>query len=837
MSRVSRPETGPTWPAVFLQIAALSAFAIGQPLLQLIRQNPEFLVVHDCRAVDLIVLLLVLFVLPPLLLSGVVYLTGLGGARFRLWIHAAILGGLFVLVTLPLVDRLPAVGGWATLAVVAVLALGLGILYVRSRLLQQNLTYLALAVPAFLVLFLGSQPVRHILVAEQTPPVLATSAGADDTPVIMIVLDELPTSTLMTADLELDQELFPNFARLADCSTWYRNATSVSPATLRSVPCIMSGVFPTWDETPTVDEHPRNIFTLLGASHQVISGETLTHLCPEDLLSEPIPRLQQRLALLLEDTTILYQHIVVPGAWRGRLIRVSEHWGGFRESAAYQGHGDKPKTKIDEFEDFVASLQKGEKPFLAVGHFLLPHIPFRFLPSGQVYNWRKGAPTRDDLTWGPDELVMAHSYRRHIINVVTTDRLIGDLLDRLEALDLLRETAIVLTADHGVNHRVGQPRRRFSDESAGDIMPVPLFIKQPGQTTGVVDDRYAQTVDIMPTLTAALGVDPGWSFDGRNLNDNAFDRTELDFLDQDTHEHRKISTDVMRQRLATIQWKQSLFGTHGGLERLFTMGDAGGLRGQDILKFRDSSDFRSANHADLRGRILEEPRLKNVDLSAHFIPAEINGIVQNHTGNGRLNLALALNGRIAGVSQTYLAGPEPGTVNWQITVDPTDLRNGNNEARLFLVTDPTRREGLVPIPLFTPSFLAVDLGGRHVAGIEEEGLIDSEDWDGRWVRWTKGRGVWKIPLKAGERPTTLTVGLVSSGPPGGQLRVTVNGSRLLDQHLPQGDWETRLPLYGVEFTDRLIVVLESRIWVPAEHSPESTDRRELGVAVRTLVVK
>src|SRR5690606_24984891 len=48
-----------------------------------------------------------------------------------------------------------------------------------------------------------------------------------------------------------------------------------------------------------------------------------------------------------------------------------------------------------------------------------------------------------------------------------------------------------------------------------EIAYVPLLVKAPGQTTGSVDDRNVQGVDLLPTLADLVGVEIPWEVDGR----------------------------------------------------------------------------------------------------------------------------------------------------------------------------------------------------------------------------------------------------------------------------------------------------------------------------------
>ena len=63
-------------------------------------------------------------------------------------------------------------------------------------------------------------------------------------PIVHVVFDELPLSTLVGADGDIDAKLFPNFARLARASTWYRNATTVNDLTAAAVPAQLTGEQP-----------------------------------------------------------------------------------------------------------------------------------------------------------------------------------------------------------------------------------------------------------------------------------------------------------------------------------------------------------------------------------------------------------------------------------------------------------------------------------------------------------------------------------------------------------------------------------------------------------------
>ena len=60
------------------------------------------------------------------------------------------------------------------------------------------------------------------------PPAFSAAASAAKPPVAMMVFDEFSLGILMTADGHVDRGRFPNFAGLADRSTWYRRHTTLA---------------------------------------------------------------------------------------------------------------------------------------------------------------------------------------------------------------------------------------------------------------------------------------------------------------------------------------------------------------------------------------------------------------------------------------------------------------------------------------------------------------------------------------------------------------------------------------------------------------------------------
>ena len=101
------------------------------------------------------------------------------------------------------------------------------------------------------------------------------------TPVVLVVFDEMPTTSLLGRRGGVDHIRYPNFGSFAQRSTWYSNATTVSDATKFAIPAILDGRAPKRNVGPTSAGHPKNIFTLLHRQrYRLEVEEEATDLCP-----------------------------------------------------------------------------------------------------------------------------------------------------------------------------------------------------------------------------------------------------------------------------------------------------------------------------------------------------------------------------------------------------------------------------------------------------------------------------------------------------------------------------------------------------------------------------
>jgi hypothetical protein len=351
------------------------------------------------------------------------------------------------------------------------------------------------------------------------------------------VFDELPLTTLLGEDGSIDAARFPNFARLARTSTWYRDATTVDDLTTEAVPAQLTGRLPRAGRLPTARDHPRSLFTLFERSHAITAIEPITDVCPDRLCADVRPRTADRLRTLESDLEVVVQHLLLPQDLRDGLPPIDNVWEGFGAAAApgeLRGGSNLRRDVLDRlanddatagFERAIAALQRpGPRPPLLFVHSTLPHGPWRYLPDGREYDIEGveylGLATEG---WVGPQWQVDQGFQRHVLQVQYADRLLGRLLDALQAARLLDDAVLVVAADHGAAFMTGEPRRPVNRANVGAIAPVPFFVKRPGQRSGRVSDGAVRTIDVLPTIAAAAGAALPWRVDGRPADERPVD--------------------------------------------------------------------------------------------------------------------------------------------------------------------------------------------------------------------------------------------------------------------------------------------------------------------------
>jgi hypothetical protein len=666
-----------------LHLLVLSAFALAQPLLDILGKNAEFFAVRGSTALDVVAFALAITFVPALVLLALELAVGalhVGAGRLLHLVFAGALAGLFA------VQAFERAGLDATvllIAAAAAIALAAAVALWRMRAFRSFLTVLGPAPLVFLGLFLFTSPASDIVFAEDVDVDVASVRA--DAPVVMVVFDELPTISLLGSDGEIDEGRFPNFARLARDSTWFRNTTTLSGSTTLAVPALLTGNAPRRGSLPLFQEHPRNLFTLLAGRYRLNVTESQTRLCPAELCEREAPETRERLASLYSDARVVYLHLVAPPALEDRLPAIDEAWGNFgqeevaEEEIPLDAHTDLPGVdirtfyvgRVREWKRFVRSIGSGgsRRPSLDFLHVLLPHGPWLYFPDGRVSGVAEPrAPGRKGELWW-DEGLALQAHQRHLLQLGYTDKLLGELLAKLERTGRYERSLVVVTADHGISFRAGDLRRAPTEANLPELAFVPLFLKLPGESRGRIVDDHVRITDIVPTIAAALGTELPWKISGRSALDEAFEPSNTVRVGR----VRAPFEETLAAREASLRRQLGLFGE--GDWDLYGAEDPAQLVGTPVADLAGGGVAGAATVDSTGSRLLRSLRPR-----ARVVPTPLAGTLEGVEKGEQL--ILAVNGRVAGVARAYQRDGED-SVRFSVLADPDAFRPGRNDVRFF----------------------------------------------------------------------------------------------------------------------------------------------------------
>ena len=661
------------------QLAALWAYGVSQPIFAVLDANPEFLVVRGSSRVEVIAFTLILSLAPPLAALTLEWLLSLVSAHAGDVAHILLIGAFSVPLAARIVEVLSSDVSVAVVTTVALCVVGVAS-YVRWKAVRLFLAY-SIVLPV-----VGATAFVHGI------PLTTDNAEAADVeiprqvPIVLVVFDEFPVSSLLNRAGEIDAVRYPNFGELARVANWYPNATTVHEHTTSAVPAILTGQLPRQGDLPLLADHPDNVFSLLGASYRFRVHELVTHLCSAQLCQREGASLTQRLPSLFSDVGVVYLHGLLPDSMADHLPSIDQSWGRFLQQGRIQ-EAENQEQVLDifrqglifpgpsEYEQFVASMN-GHSPnaTLYAIHLLQPHAPWTFIPSGQQYGFGGAVDGLRDRgrVWERNPWLVTQGLQRHLLQVGYADSLIGRLLGRLKQQRLFNRALVIVAADHGASFMPGGYRRSVDTRNVADIASVPLFVKYPWQRAGHRDARNARTIDILPTIADVVGAPVPWRVDGRSLRRTEPKRPYVIVGRIDGSFLRAKVTTVRRLRARTVQRMTDRFGE--GRDSLYRIGQSKFLLGRRIRP-------GVVDRSDISVR-LEKPEWLYVLKESPYLPSRISGWVERGQLSPGTEIAVAVNGRIEALTQPFQL---QGRQVFRAMVDPHALREGWNRVDLFAV--------------------------------------------------------------------------------------------------------------------------------------------------------
>ncbi|MCA9034505.1 MAG: sulfatase-like hydrolase/transferase [Planctomycetaceae bacterium] len=700
-----------------LHLLALSGFAIAQPVMFRLQQNPAYLRLERMEFTAVCLAVAVVVFVPTAVLSLLAIVMGRTcGTRAGIKAHTA---SVFLLILLFLLTM----NFWLVqsfqlmrfgisdllMSLIAVpLAGAMTSVYQRRAAVRQFLEYSLLGVFLFPVNLFTNAGIQSVL----WPPAPASTARAlsaqKPRPVILIVFDGFCGMSLLDREHNIDAVRFPGFASLAATSSWYRNATTVHYRTGSAVPAVLSGNVPYADGAPVEATWPNNLFRFIYDTDQfdMLVLEPVTRLCPKELLEHLEKRSTVvQTKLLLSTLSRVYLKTTFPDGTPGVDSPIPHTWFGIAEvtNPQYAAKAERgciiypwDTYRPDQFDHFIRCLTPREKTLFAALHIVAPHDPWSLFPDGTRYLdnpgfnlFPQGAMGEIGEIWSNDERDAMLGWQRYLMQLQWVDAQIARTIDQLKDSGLWEDCLLVVTADHGMSFVPGMNRREPSDETLADIMSVPLFVKLPGQSQGETSDANVETIDVLPTILDVLQLNIDVPFDGQSIAGEFQPRLRKTMIGPEAD---IVTEPDFQSRFASAARMHALFGAGDEVKLSTAMQVRPELLGTRVDQFPQVSP-------DLKTVLLSggDGILPGLDCVPCFFEAKmIASTSRTEVGwTQPIDIAIAVNGIIESTTRT--SSDERIHDAWSAFVPPTCYSSTPFVLEIFRVLDTAGSVQLQPI--------------------------------------------------------------------------------------------------------------------------------------------
>lgn len=252
------------------------------------------------------------------------------------------------------------------------------------------------------------------------------------------------------------------------------------------------------------------------------------------------------------------------------------------------------------FNSFLKILKKNpSKPYFAWIHILPPHDPY--LPPSPfmgMYEPSQDLKTRNSqrglLQRRFNEKLAMTARGRYDEFIRYCDSQFESFIQKINKTPLLKDTIIILSADHGESfehNRIGHSFTSLYEETTH----IPLIIKKPRQDKGMIIDQVVEQIDIPATILDLAGIEtPSW-MEGRSL---------LPFLNGNTVPSKAAFSGFFDNNLVSSEIKRGVIAVWEGDYKLIYYLDSGNSElfnlKKDPAELTDLFDIKK----EISGRLL-----------------------------------------------------------------------------------------------------------------------------------------------------------------------------------------------------------------------------------------
>ncbi|WP_372772714.1 sulfatase [Mangrovibacterium sp.] len=181
--------------------------------------------------------------------------------------------------------------------------------------------------------------------------------------------------------------------------------------------------------------------------------------------------------------------------------------------------GYSPYAIANEANNYLTDHASGDEPFLLFVSIATPHYPHGSAPK----EMKDMYPT-DQLILSPNvPAEMEEKTRKELQgyygHCTATDKAIGTILEKLKTLNLMENTIVVFTSDHGEMMGAHGVKPFVKQLAWDESIRVPFLISYPsiGNNKGAVVNAPINTPDILPSLLGLANLQIPPTIEGENL--------------------------------------------------------------------------------------------------------------------------------------------------------------------------------------------------------------------------------------------------------------------------------------------------------------------------------
>ena len=382
-------------------------------------------------------------------------------------------------------------------------------------------------VVALVVLIIGefalSKPVHRVKAA--------SNSAKPKSNILLITFDALDAEDLSVYGSALPTT--PNIDAFAGKATVFTNFYSGSTFTTSGIATIMTGQYPSQTHVYQVQGLLRGENAERTLPHALQAGGYTTaaflsspwayYLAKTgnddyDVLPEPnfekggiqhdgLQRVWSATKPLHQDTTL--------GSRVDEYFDLENLWNslGFPRSHSFRF---RPAASFEHARELISQLPDG---FFLWVHVITPHDPYlpdpadqgRFLPYEEQRRFEDESVAR----WRPhyDSSQQDQIDRRRLLYdefISTADRAFGSFISDLENSGRVKDTTVIISADHGESFEGGVYRHEVPDQTR-PVIHIPLIIRTPGQKRGRKVSFVADQTALAPTILELAALErPNW---------------------------------------------------------------------------------------------------------------------------------------------------------------------------------------------------------------------------------------------------------------------------------------------------------------------------------------